>query len=277
MLTLTLTALLALVAAQDEPRPRTTDSAPEDVEIMRRLLVEAIDKTRTTGVRWRVDTPLRVGGELSVVSGLTLSPDGSGGGVVTHSRGFQAPGLGALFSIDAQVPTVQAGAPESTADDSPEKDDAWERVKRQIQTGRKEADETDPLLGTIHDRSALLLTTLGRANQRAWTLDPEAMQAVTDAVLETLATHGKRIRELKDRDSITVAIHFTPTNTTPYISGTHVDSDDASALWGNWVSIYGASQAPAQRVVIQIPFGDLQALNGGGAGQLRRTAGIHRY
>jgi len=277
MLSLALTALLTLVAAQDEPRPRATDSAPEDVEIMRRLLVEAIDQTRTAGVRWLVDTSLNANSELSLLSGLTLSTSGAGGSVVTHSRGFQAPGLGALFSIDAQVPTVQADAPEMTDDPEPDRDDAWERVKRQLQTGRKETDETDPLLGTIHDRSALLLTTLGRANQRAWTLDPEAMQAVTDAVLETLATHGRRIRDLKDRDPITVAIHFTPTNTTPFISGTLVDADDGTAPWSNWVDIYGASQAPPQRVVIQIPFGDLQALNGGGGDQLHRTASIHRY
>ena len=102
----------------------------------------------------------------------------------------------------------------------------------------------------------------------------------TNAALQVLASHGKRIRDLSAGEPITVALYFTPTDqvTAPYrIHMGQGDTEDPSMLWTNWVNIYGASNAPPQRVVIQVSVAQLEGINGGGADALKRAAAIHRY
>lgn len=276
---LTTLGLVALASASGQSSQDTSGAAAiEDVEIMRRLLVEAIDDANKSSVNVQL-------GELSpdstpyfgqgFLGGTTLTTLLGSSGSVSHSRGFKAPRVGVLFSLDVQVAAKEV---EKKAEEEGEQrpDDEWERIKREVATGKPERPGADPMTA-----GGTLLDTFRRAQTRAWTLDSTAIDSVVDAVLATLAHHGARIRDLDADETITVALHLYAQQgvSVPYqIALGDGEPAPEKAGWTRLLSTYGSAYAPPQRVVIQVRAGDLStSANGGGLDRLKRTAMIYRY
>ena len=267
-------AAIYLSAAQ-----RDDSATAEDVEILRRLLVEAINATREKRTAWRVNAPTVVDtnltfGQVLPFTGALSSFYSLGGGVlgrpVTHSRGFHVPGTGALYCIDAQLPVVQVESEEEPEAEEEQADDDWERIRRQVRIGRAEG--SDEGEGTAFAFTYALVAK----PERHFAIDPDAIDRVERAVLRTLARHGTRVQGLRGNECITVALHLQPVSHT---SAAYIQPDDADEPGQTVWSLVGASQARAVSLVIQVSCDDIERLapNGSGLKELRRRALVHRY
>lgn len=246
----------------------TTEQAAEDVEIMRRLLVHAIDETAPAG-----DEPGKVrfltGGlaEGQPITGpLTSFYSFSNASVVTHSRGFHVPGTGAIFAIDARVPVV-AVEPYTAKEDGEERaDDDWERIRREVRTGKTET-------------QAGAFKVQFRGTPTKWELDPDAIDDIERAVLQTLARHGGRIAALDEAEDITVALYLhqgtTVSETGVFGYAFNVGSDDEDDDETAWTTLAGRT-APAQRLILRVRVADLLRAGKDGR-ELRERAFVSRY
>jgi len=254
------------------PQDSTTEQAAEDVEIMRRLLVRAIDATAPGK-----EEPGKVGfltGGLTGTAPITGPLTGpltsfyrfSSSSVVTHSRGFHAPGTGAIFAIDAQVPLVAVEPYAADEEEEERADDDWDRVRREVRTGKT---ETEGSVFKVQFRGA----------PTKWQLDPDAIEDIERAVLETLARHGGRIAGLDEAEDITVALYLhqgaTVSETGVFGYAFDVGSDDEDDGETAWTTLVGRT-APAQRLILRARVGDVRRAGKDGR-ELRERALVSRY
>ncbi|MEE8466887.1 MAG: hypothetical protein V3T22_00430, partial [Planctomycetota bacterium] len=202
----------------------------------------------------------------------------------THSRGFRVPGTGVIYTMDVQVPAravagVQVEEPEEGVDEAFGADE-WEAAARDVRgdTAKGSAEVLLAARVTANRRS------LGfQASTAIWELDPDALDQVIEAVLGTLARHGTRIGDLRDDESITVALQVTArASSHPWRSSFAVGEDeDQLAVRNYWLSA-AANQARAaleRTVVMQLSrkiLGELAGSKTVGA-DVRKRALVHSY
>ncbi len=266
--TLVSSSSLGLLQAEEH-----ADRIAEDVEILRRLLVQAIGPAEADSVFFG-DIPLQGNSNNPLTVRLlrstsTLSGRLAAGERVKHSRAFHLPGTGVFYSFDLELPLALAA--DSRSDD--EKDDVesdWERVRREVRSG------------TSGNQPVLRFDQFVSQEEGRWEVDRDAKEHAIDAVLKTLAQHGQRLSGLDPGDSITVALHVEGSGSAPgavYSVLGENEEDDANAQGRGlfWASVYAGQSAP-ERVVIQVPFDALRAgTNGAGFEEVKRRAIVHRY
>jgi hypothetical protein len=260
----------------------------EDAEILRQLLVEAVDGAESTAT----DPHRATAGSADAVparlllGGTRFSFGGSPS--VTHSRAFHVPGTGLLLALDVQVAVafVDEGSP---AAEEPAPADDWERVRRELKGGATEGDAG--ALPLVLDQ-VILLRRLERLSARGASvtrpvLDPRTIDAVTEAVLATLERYGARVRGLDPGERITVALHLSPavSDSTSRLSLT---LSGGARRWGSLggdgesgseqFPVLTPGEAAPQRLIVQIAARDLATASGAAGGaELRRRALVHRY
>jgi hypothetical protein len=232
--------------------------AAEDVEILRRLLVDALE-------------PGRAGQPaLAKAQGLELfAVDHSIGDFfylrerVSSARGFHLPGSGVFYSIDLSLPTRAVSGSEPGAS-AATRDDEWERARREVQSGT-EGEARSWLLATTQDATS---------PPRRFVIDERARNEAVDAVLGTLVKHAARVRGLSVGDDVVVALYIEA-------APGAIDSQDPQAEKmpdGTILlsSLMAARHAAAEHVVIRVPLERLRAPDATLA-EIRSAAQIHHY
>jgi hypothetical protein len=268
-MTMILTSLLAATSLFGAPaplqvRPTTSEDTAEGAEILRRILVDALDDAFARGDEG--DKALRF-----------LWADR---GTVQHSRVFHLPEVGLFFSLDAALPVVTREAEKGAADRSERaKDDEWERARRAVRGGG----EGEGHVYLLHDR---------KIKDRE--IDPKAIDQTVDLVLRTVARHAARIEGLAPKETLTVALRLSGRgNTTWSRSGFEFDDGDDEGelgpraevereqgdlgMYAYGLAIAGGSSAREQNLVIRIALADLAGYAEGSLEALRQRAQINRY
>ena len=187
----------------------------EDVEILRRLLVRALDG-RGESVSATLDpaharpvtpwgTVLRAETGLSAELGFRAATGWKrGASHVERSRGFHVPRTGVVYAIDVSVPVERVAAGE-TEPESPQEAarDEWEAMEEAVRRGDDEgAGGALEIVTSIVSGTNVTIDV-----PQALRLDEGAITDCIDAVLATLAEHGARVEGLGPAESITVCLH----------------------------------------------------------------------
>lgn len=266
------------------------DSVAHEVEVMRRLLVKSIGVVPGESVN-DAGAFTMVGNWASFSTHLPLQGQLAQGSptVVTHSRGFRVPGTGVIYTMDVQVPArAVAGVPVEEPEEGVDEAfgaDEWEAAARDVRG--------DTAKGSAEVLLAARVTASRRiigfpASTATWELDPDALDQVIEAVLGTLARHGTRIGNLRDDESITVALQVTassssyPWRTSLWPTSVAVGEDEDQWAVGNYWLSAAANQARAaleRTVVMQLSrkiLGELAGSKTVGA-DVRKRALVHSY
>lgn len=229
------------------PREETIIEVAEDIEVLRRLLVRGIDAVLAPDDS---DANARV----QVTTGF-FRMAGSSGSNIGHARGFYVPGGGAFYSLDVTVPAI--AVPERTADpDQPRAaDDEWSQIEREVRRG--ETTSSGPT--GVAARGTTVLSSLAGQAARPFELDPEAIDLVEHAALETIARHAKNIEGLRPGEFVTVALRL-KANNNPLTSFVGSGLGTQEIDWNNWVSTNASSRAPDKNLVIRVRAGSLAQL-----------------
>ncbi|MEM7311416.1 MAG: hypothetical protein AAF682_32425 [Planctomycetota bacterium] len=180
----------------------------EDVEILRRLLADALEHPAapvdgTVPPTWRVTSTEVI--ELKFLQ--SIDPRIKGDSMVRHSRGFYVPGLGAVLTLDLALPVIPVvDATVESEGTAPPEDDAWSRVEREV---RGEDDPLDPAMewARVSARADSFLWNVVQAGDVEWKLSEEARTNAEDTVVKLLARHASRLG-LADGESLTVLLHI---------------------------------------------------------------------
>jgi hypothetical protein len=278
-MTMILTSLLAATSLFGAPaplqvRPTTSEDTAEGAEILRRILVDALDDAFARGDEGDKALRFRQLDNLGVVTGLWADR-----GTVQHSRVFLLPEVGLFFSLDAALPVVSREAEKGAADRSERaKDDEWERARRAVRGGG----EGEGHVYLLHDR---------KIKDRE--IDPKAIDQTIDLVLRTVARHAARIEGLAPKETLTVALRLSGRGNTVWRrSGFEFDDGDDEGELGPRAEvereqgdpgmyayglIAGGSSAREQNLVIRIALADLAGYAEGSLEALRQRAQINRY
>ena len=275
-----LTTLLA-AALLSAPQGRTSMPAPSDqtpaataegVEILRRVLIDALDKALAPDDRRERQQVLfdQHNGPDAVVARLW-----AGGQSVQHARAFHMPGAGLFFALDVSLPIVQKPR-EPAGSDQPESDE-WERARREL----RGSSESNPLA----------LRRFYASGESVGELDPAAIERTTDTVLRTLARHLARIEGLGGNETVTVALRLSGRDrswlhewTTDEPFGTKRLEPDgegeepkrAESMAFSALVLATGNEVREQSLVLQISVADLQRASATPE-DLRRVARINRY
>lgn len=268
-------ALHSQPAAVQLPQQTSTDTA-EGLEILRRILVDSLEKTfQAERKEQRVTMN---GGQAEGIVQLLVT----GHQTVENSRVFHLPDAGVFISLDAALPMVakKTAAKDEPAGDAP-RDDEWEKYRREVRGG---GDADLPSGGYIFRM---------RGDATEMEIDPAAVDKLIDASLQSLARHTGRIEGLGTQETITLAVkisggfgalggHFWGTNLLEDAHG--LDSEDDKKLGElgyagptRLSTVFTRSDSSSQNLVLQIRVGDLSAYTSGGVGELRKRARINRY
>ena len=269
---LTSILLVAAVHAQPPavplPQQTSTDTA-EGLEILRRILVDSLEKTfQAEKKEQRVTVnDERVEGIVQLLM--------TGHQTVENSRVFHLPDAGVFFALDVALPMVakKPAAKDEPAGDAP-RDDEWEKYRREVRGG---GDASLPggtyVLGT-------------RAEAVEMEIDPTAVDKLIDTALQALARHTTRIEGLGSQETITLAVkvsggyggltgHFWGANLFEDGHGyrfdtTLEDSEEAPkpgelglAALPRLSTVYARSNSSSQNLVLQIRLGDLASTTSG--------------
>jgi hypothetical protein len=275
-----LTTLLAATTLFGGPTPvqtapRTSEDTAEGAEILRRILVDALDDT--FGRKEKEDggstTKIRTLERFGVVTTLWAGRE-----TVQHSRVFHMPDVGLFFSIDAALPVVSKEDDKGAADKDKGakiKDDEWERARRAVRNGGD---------GNVF--------TFRNSPTKEWDIDPRAIDQVVDQVLRTVARHAARVEGLTPRETITVALRLSGRGHGFWSGngwtdgdgdregerGAHVDDDEEGlAAEGYNYVLAGGTSAREQNLVIRVALSDLTSYSEGNIETLRQRAQINRY
>jgi hypothetical protein len=271
------TFLLSCAAASAAPpqleRSRAgvpPEGTAEGVEILRRILVEALNETapdqhgsaQRFGYRMRLFENLK---DDHLVTGLWAADQD-----VTHSRGFHVPGAGVFFALDVRVPLVHAEPTPIDGQGDGEEDDEWERIKSEVRRG------TSAGTGLVDGRA--IQVWKGPEEHGTLTLDRDAIRRIEDAVLRTLARHASRVEGLASGDAITVALHLSGSGSLPVVLGQPDTDEDSEELesYQAWAFLAGG-ETPERHLVIRVSFADLAGSGESGLERLRQRALIHEY
>ena len=249
-------------AAPPTPHSRTV----EDLEVLRRLFVQEISG-RATDSELPVFSTSDTGVGYTVLSN-EMTFGGAAGKSVPHSRAFHIPGQGGFFSLDVQLPIIEAetGEPKEEVAEKSEAEKEWERIREEVRTG-------------VSSRRTRIRTHLffdgGEEDDREWKIDPEAIRTVEDDVLRVLSRHAGRIEDLSNSEHLTVALHLTGSESS-FVVRTQEDGEECTSI--GWLSgALAARRAPAQRLVIRVSMADLRRGDLNGGSKLREGALIHAY
>ncbi len=259
ILSLALTTVWLLGPAA-EPAQESAEApakhAAEDVEVMRRLLVKELGELAPA----HAPEEAADGFTTSYAQGVWAYSLGGRNDGVTHARGFVVPGVGAVFTIDLELPVYET-EPGASSDER-EDDDAWEQARREVQSG-----------GGFKGAVAV-------ARTKTYRIDPQALDAAIDRVVETLASHGNRIRGLGPGESITVLLNASssgrfrsrPQVIAPAAAG------EGTLFWSSGAPLLTLS-APDVRVVVRLPLAVLRDYVDDriGRGSVAERAAITRY
>lgn len=268
-----LTSLFLVAALHAQPTPvllpqQTSADTAEGLEILRRILVDSLEKAFETAepkdVQARFGAPLGTGhfeGE-GLISLLY-----AGQQTVQLSRVFHLPGAGVFFALDASLPMVEAKEEPQPAGDAP-RDDEWERYRREVRGGGGEE-----LPGGIQVW-----------RKRRMELDPTAIDKLIDTALQALARHTARVPGLDAQEKVTLAVRLGGSMHGLWSSSAPLEGEGEPevAVRGEAPQLFSyalttTSDAPSRSLVLEIRVGDLQAGLNGPAGELRRRARINRY
>jgi hypothetical protein len=207
-----------VVAADADDDP--LGNVAEEVEIMRLVLARAINRQfRASAAAALPGSPDRTTFEAAnaeeadeafrtaiAAYNLTLARRQ----FTSHTRGFYAEDVGAIFSTEVQAPVRPVRDPREPEVEEP---DEWDAAADEVRSGG-----TGGLLGNA-DSPWRTLTTK-RAESVAWEIDPSCVEYAVDCVLEVLGKHGLRIASLPDDESIVVALRLNPdvTSGVPYLA-----------------------------------------------------------
>jgi len=188
-------------------------SIVKNIEIMRRVLIKAVgehdlfmspalSQIPTLGYLFAQNKVDALGTEKTAkvvnpleVNARIVSPENSpfGQSGVSNSKGYYVPGSGAVFSLDVFVKSKSMEA-DKTKDDP---NDLWEEAEKEMSQGHgKEFSKWQGL-------------------KQKYIPDPAAVNKMIDLLIETVGTHGKRIKELSDKDKITLIVKFKTTGPDP--------------------------------------------------------------
>jgi hypothetical protein len=253
----------------------TSQATAEGLEILRRILGEAIDGAFPEKAEDGDGTKIgaRHTFQLGIVTSLM-----TGHRAVQHSRAFHLPGVGLFFALDAALPVVaEKEAPEQPAEGLA-RDDAWERTRREVR---------GEFLGD------------GRRMKRAFhvvsaersEIDPAAIERLIDVVLGTLARHAGRVEGLAPGETVTVALRLSGTQGAWLSDFASADSTLGFTLdesgkpedgpeEGLFSAYFLASgiEAREQNLVLQVALADLAGFTEeSGTGKLRQRARVNLY
>jgi hypothetical protein len=275
---------ILLVAALHTPAPavslpqQTSADTAEGLEILRRILVDSLEKSfQSEKKEHRVTT--HDGRTEGIVSLLV-----AGHQTVENSRVFHLPDSGVFFSLDAALPMIEkkTAAKEEPAGDAP-RDDEWEKYRREVRGGGN---------GSLPGGTYVFGT---RAEARVLEIDPAAIEKLIDTSLQALARHASRIEGLGSQETITLAVKasggfgglggFWGTNLLEdaYTLDFEADEPPAEPSTGGAVAlprlstVFARSNSASQNIVLQIRVGDLAAYTNGGTAELRKRTRINRY
>lgn len=281
-----LTTLLVAAALQGRPASvlpaaETSPATVEGIEILRRILADAIDEA--------FEEEKKEGDKIKVRSRQGYDVHGlvttlwAGDRTIEHSRAFHLPEVGLFFSLDAGMPVV-ARAQESEAPSDRPSDDEWERTRREVRGDQPSG--------------AVLFRRANEAEARPAEIDPAAVERLIDLVLETLARHTGRIEGLGSRETVTIGLrlHGKRGNwlhdfgqdgfTSLYLEGSGADerpeSVEREAPPVKHAEAYAyllgpGQEAREQSLVIRIALSDLAANPNGDPRQLRQRALVNLY
>lgn len=197
MILLTFVAAAALQAApQSDAQPsETTPATVEGMEILRRLVVDGLDRLFEPKEQQRVDEPMTLR-RNGLDTGNFVTTLWANESTVQHSRAFHVPEVGLFLTLDAALPVIER-EPDPREDEEPDgaTDDEWERARRELRGDLNVAG------GFYH----LRVNEPGKAFE----IDPQAIDKLVDGVLQTVARHGTRVEGLGQHDTITVCVRLT--------------------------------------------------------------------
>jgi len=198
----------------------------------------------------------------------------------SHTRGFYASGVGALFTTEVSTPVREVAVQQvEDAAEHDDADDAWARAQQEVRGGGR--------FNTTFGAVEFMSDDDERKNTR-WEIDPEYVQLAIDSVIEVAAKHGLRLEGLGDDESIIVATRFSASRlglTVPSVATRSDDHDDngKAAAAPSVYTLVSASQlsrrAADVNVVIEVPKSVLQQLDSGAISmdELRERITITRY
>jgi hypothetical protein len=275
-----LTPLLLVAALHAQPtavlvQAQTSSDTAEGLEILRRILVDSLEKTFQPEQQ---EQRVTMNGETYSRGLVTLL--WAGGHTVEHSRVFHLPDVGLFFALDASLPMVaKKSEPKPDATGDAPRDDEWEKYRREVRGGG----ETGLPPGTYR----LNLRSEGAEME----IDPGAVDKLLDTALQTLARHATRIEGLGAQETLTLAVRITGNHGAGRFWGTSLleelegqtESDAEGHLATGTVALPRIStivtdgEAQTQNLVLQIRIGDLASYTSGGTVELRKRARINRY
>ena len=166
-----------------------------------------------------------------------------------NTRGFQAPGIGVIFSSEVSIPlnVIEASIDETDEAGTDLIDDAWEKARQSYQS-RKNDSGTDPvpLLNDI----PLIGNLFSATEQVELQFDETYVEAIIDEVLDCFGSYASRFTELGDDDCLVIAMRL---NSSDALALSRTGSyRAAAAAYYNALSSGAASEPKPQHLVIEI-------------------------
>lgn len=284
-----LTTLLAAAAlhVSDPSRPAVPPLAPvpsgtseqtaEGIEILRRLLVDSLDKAFADKKKDEDRFTVHQRKNLHV-DGLVTQLWASHS-TIEHSRAFHLPEVGLFFALDASLPMVARDKPEPAAGKSETPSgDEWDRIRREVRGNA--ASEGQPLR-----RFRFALPSSSQAQ-----IDPKAIEQTIDLVLQTVARHAGRIEGLAPGETITVALRLSGRSHTllqdfggdepgglKVLGEDDVEAPEGAAGMFTAYFLSAGLEAPEQRLVIRVSLADLGPQAAASPEHLRQRAQVNLY
>lgn len=261
--------LLLRQAVPQEPVAQEQEDSGivEDVEILRRLIVNRLNEAARPNGNWNpFDVTDLNNPSLQLYEFQTIGLGLNSAAHVTDSNAFYVPGTGAMLTIEASVPMSQVTpkAPVTPTDS----DDPWDSIEEEVRGG------SEPPAIT-HAGSPSLEWVFPAFHEVRLTLDPDAVSGLMDGVFEELVRHAERL-SLLDQESVTICLQLTGQD--PVNSFWNLESADGSVQYLGMLLPDGNIEKE-RRVVIQINRKSLVDLakRGASASEAKGLALVHSY
>jgi len=252
----------------------TSENTAEGAEILRRILVDALDKAFQPEEKGEKSTRINgMGGGPGLITRLWVGHE-----TVQHSRVFHMPDVGLFFALDASLPIVskeEKRDPDAKGEKS--RDDEWERARRELR-------------GDVGGGGNQGFFVFRNRAAKEVEIDQHAVDQLIDLVLKTLARHAGRIEGLGSRETLTVAFRLSGRgsawseeaypgaevwSSSDDEDGGEEESADVELSKAYSYVLASGANVREQNLVIRVPLADLAA--DADLGRLRERAQINRY
>jgi hypothetical protein len=186
-------------AAKTPPTDQDIAKLSSNIEVMRLVLVKSLKRhfealaqaaKRRGGASFMVPSPGEILGmraprapdESASVGRLYEAMTAQGQNKTFDAQGYYVPKLGVLYTLDVDTPVREVDTREH--EDQERTDDLWAEAEREVKTGT--------------------VLSVEMVKQKAYELDPAAIDGVVEVILSTLMNHGWRVTPLSSSSSITV-------------------------------------------------------------------------